>query len=143
MKSIATILCYTVMILVALAGVSKLSDLHAFRVSLDSWTEIPSLLRNIAVYAVAPAELLLAGLWLIRVQRSTAFFLTMSLLFTFLSALVVQMYYGKPPECGCFILVDKWLTDIAGYSLALLRLGTLLGCMCLAYLLSPPACVDS
>jgi hypothetical protein len=137
---VSIIACNIVMGIILLAGIIKLLDLYSFKLSLEQWTVLPPQLRHVATYSVPSFEFFVAGLWLVNVGRRLAFFSVFGLLVSFVIATILQMTFGKMPDCGCFGMVERWIAFTNENYGTLLRSGLLTVSLALAYVASPHAC---
>ncbi|MDQ7012304.1 MAG: MauE/DoxX family redox-associated membrane protein [Planctomycetota bacterium] len=97
----AKFLTGAVAVFMAFAGVAKLADLPAFAESLSEWAVLPFAVKWVALYTVPPLEVLVGGMWLLRIQRRLMAGAMASLLVIFAVAYSVQWMTGKVPDCGC------------------------------------------
>jgi len=133
-------MCGAIMLAIAGAGVFKLSDLFEFHRTLSSWILIPDSLKQAVVVVLPVLEVFLAGLWLLRIERRRSYWIVLSMLLAFNTAVCVQLMLGKAPECGCFGLVDHWLKEHAGNWVTLTRSAAMAGVLLLSLAVSVEAC---
>lgn len=94
--------------LVAIAGISKLFDLPAFALDLETWSLLPKLARAALVVAIPVIELGVGGLYFLGYKRA-AMLACMGLLIGFSIVYGVQWIWGGKPSCGCLGVVAKQL----------------------------------
>lgn len=87
---------------VGVAGIAKLSDLHAFRASLDSWVFLPTWTRPSIVAVVPATEVALATAWVVTVSRRHVAVAALGMLLLFTIAYALHVALGAPPTCQCF-----------------------------------------
>lgn len=90
---------------VAIAGVAKSLDLHAFAANLRSWTLLPSAAQAIVAVAVPLVELVIAFLWLLGPRRLVPH-LTVGFLGLATSAYLLHTAFAGPPDCSCFTQIQ-------------------------------------
>jgi len=129
------------MSIVGIAGAMKLLDLYSFKVSIEQWTVFPLLMKVLAVFALPALEVLLAGAWILNIERKHAFYSTLSLLFVFVAASLFQMFFGQMPECGCFGVLEKWIAFSEGTYTTLVRSLLMTILVLIAYFISPSVCI--
>lgn len=94
--------------LVAIAGISKLFDLPAFALDLETWSLLPKLARAVLIVAIPVIELGVGGLFFLGYKR-IAMLACMSLLVGFSIVYGVQWVWGGKPSCGCLGVIAKQL----------------------------------
>lgn len=100
-----------VLLILGVAGLSKFADLNRFRISLETWSGMPAILRSVLVVAVPAFELSVAFAWLLGAQRgrlriAAAVFLSIATAGYLLHATLFQI-----PDCGCFGLIAQAESD--------------------------------
>lgn len=96
------------MAVLVLSGIMKLLDLGQFSEAIKTWSIIPTALAPIVVIVVPTAELLLGGAWLLGFRRTGAAVGALILVALFALGISVQLLTGKPPNCGCMGLIEKY-----------------------------------
>jgi len=102
----------------------------------------PARTNPCSVIAVPTLELLLSGLWLLRIERKYSYRLSLCMLLTFVTAICTQLAVAKVPDCGCFGLVDRWLKDHAGNWVILTRSVGMTLVLLLALVISGNGCTN-
>jgi len=96
------------MIVLAMSGVLKLLDLGQFAEAMRTWSLIPPAFAPILAIAVPAAELLIGGTWLAGFRRTGAAVGALALVALFAGGISIQLLTGKPPNCGCLGLIEKY-----------------------------------
>jgi len=89
-------------VLVGLAGATKLLDLWAFAASLESWSLIPDWGKSVAVGFVPLSEMLIGGAVLLSARRRLAAWAALALLAVFMTVYAAHVIFAEPPDCNCF-----------------------------------------
>jgi hypothetical protein len=113
------------MLLLGLAGVSKLVDLSAFASVLNDWNAFPKWARTFAVGTVPVLETGLAGLWLIGTKRRMTALAAAILIVALSAAILYQFRFGAPPSCGCLGRIGQYLRELESFHAALWKNGLL------------------
>lgn len=91
-----------ILTVVLVAGVLKITDLAAFRASLDTWQFIPRALRDFVALIVPVSEIGIALFWFLGTKKQTMAAVAFVLLVTFATAYLAHVIFLEPPTCECF-----------------------------------------
>ncbi|MBL8764134.1 MAG: prepilin-type N-terminal cleavage/methylation domain-containing protein [Phycisphaerae bacterium] len=127
------------MILIGLAGLSKLADLPQFAHDLKTWSIFPAWTRSLAAVLVPVVEVCVAGAFLLRVRRRAMCAAAMALLAVFSAVYAAQWAWGGAPRCGCMGVIARqlWIAEEAGG--VFLRNGVLMAMLIAFLILDAPA----
>ncbi|MDQ7014460.1 MAG: MauE/DoxX family redox-associated membrane protein [Planctomycetota bacterium] len=103
------------------SGLLKLADLSSFQAVLQTWTVFPDAVLNAAMFVVPLTELTIGLVWYLGLSRRRALQAWAFCLVLFSMALGVQVFWGKPPDCGCFGVADRYFTSLGGVPWLLFR----------------------
>jgi len=112
---------HAVMLVPTLSALFKLADLSAFRVDLQTWTVFPDAILGVSGFLVPLSELTIGLVWYLGLSRRRALQAWALCLVLFSMALGVQAFWGEPPDCGCFGVVDRYFTSLGGVPWLLFR----------------------
>ena len=140
-ESLPGIVLSVVIALLGTAGLSKFWDLSAFESSLQTWNLFPAFLRMPAVALVPVAEVAVALFWFGGRRGHGCIVALVAMLFLFSVAISIQTYFGSPPDCGCFALVQEWFEGRAGAQRAIVRNGVLLSVVLVSWRYYEPAVI--
>jgi len=103
-----------IMLVPLVSGLLKLSDLSEFWADLQTWTVFPDAVLNAAMVVVPLIELTIGLVWYLGLSRRRALLAWAFCLVLFSMALGVQVFWGEPPDCGCFGVVDRYFANQGG-----------------------------
>lgn len=103
-----------VMLVPTFSALFKFADLVEFRDDLRTWTVFPGMVLSTAVIVVPLVELAIGLVWYLGLSRRRALQAWAFCLVMFSMALGVQVFWGAPPDCGCFGVVDRYFTSLGG-----------------------------
>lgn len=105
---------HAVMLIPMLSALLKLADLSEFRVDLQTWTVFPDAVLSAGVFVIPLTELAIGLVWYLGLARHRALEAWAVCLVLFSIALGIQMFWGKPPDCGCFGVIDRYFANLGG-----------------------------
>ena len=103
-------------VLMGIAGISKLSSLASFRDSLDSWVLLPEMTRAPITLLVPMAEVLLVLVYIFYRYRS-AYFALGSVVVLFTVVFLLHVVLVEPPDCSCtakLLTFQSWHDSVLG-----------------------------
>lgn len=115
--------------IIGLSGLAKFADLRTFAEDLSTWSLLRPSIRAVALTAVPLVEVLLAGLWLIRVRRRLITGLLIAWITLLTGAFGVQAITVGPPSCGCLGVLSRSASELESWPFLLTRNLVLLACL--------------
>ncbi len=109
-RAVGHVLLWLAMGVLLVAGVGKLLDVETFDRSLVAWTVIPSDARLIVAWGLPTIEVFLALAWMARFHRRRTSLAALVLLTSMLTAACIQLSTTRVPSCGCFGVLERYLT---------------------------------
>lgn len=114
------------MAVLGLAAIAKLLDLPQFQRSIDSWTLVPVAVRPLLAFLIPLLELAVSGAWILGLRRQTMITVAFVMLLLFTGAFVVHWVTIAAPNCNCFGVVSRYMSDVESTRFILVRNAVLL-----------------
>jgi len=111
--------CFALAAVFFVAGVPKLLDPEKFAISINAYGMLPEFLVFPAALFLSFSEVVIAIGLLFR--RSCFLWLSLGLLFVFITVLSYAIFLGLDIDCGCFAAEDPEAQAFAGIRTALMR----------------------
>lgn len=121
---------------ILVAGLAKISDVHAFAEVLKSWTIIPSGARYGISLAVPLMEIAIGGACLLGLWRESMRLVAIVFMVFVTSAYALESAISQPPSCGCFGKLLGWAASHEGVWLVVGRNVAVIGLLAAPWLLA-------
>src|SRR5688572_2743231 len=99
---------YGAMLVIGFSGLSKLADIDAFAAALRDWRLLPADAVWPLTFAVPLAEVVVAGTWLLGVERHESRRMAVLMLVLYTVAYGIEVVAHGPVPCGCLGALAIW-----------------------------------